>query len=97
MFIIEVFEASKTRVISTLFINVIFNIIKETNILLAYNTYILVLNELPKLKILKTYIISSIKKLVDLFKKVTKKRIYIYIKKASKAIKFAKIINAYNI
>ncbi len=65
--------------------------------MLAYNTYILVLDKLFKHKILEIYIIFSIKKLIDLFKKITKKRIYIYAKKTSKVTKFAKIINAYNI
>ncbi len=65
--------------------------------MLTYNTYILVLNKLFKSKILKIYIISSIQKLVNLFKKVTKERIYIYAKKACEAAKFTKIINAYNI
>ncbi len=57
----------------------------------------LVLNKLFKPKILEIYIISNIKKLINFLKKIIKKGIYIHIKKAFKTVKFAKIINIYNI
>ncbi len=84
-------------VIATLLINAVFNIIKKLKNILLIELYILILEELLKLKIINAIIISKIKKLANFFKKVILNSIYIYAKKVFKAIKFFKIIKAYNI